>query len=158
MPIPSKLHIPPQQLGEGKYTLRVDLVDVRQPLGKNIARHLVAIFVSELCRLRATSSDGSASIRDGSGHYAADIWREVEDVGDGGGVEELVLRQISRWVVVGGVGGSSGRRTGTFFCEITTAQSFPRRPIEVMLAAVMALKAYSVLPISSFPPPHSSEH
>ena len=35
------------------------------------------------------------------------------------------------------------RRTGTFFCEITTAQSFPRTPTEVMLAAVMALNAYS---------------
>jgi hypothetical protein len=33
--------------------------------------------------------------------------------------------------------------TGTFFCEMTTAQSFPLTPIEVMLAAVMALKAYS---------------
>jgi hypothetical protein len=33
--------------------------------------------------------------------------------------------------------------TGTFFCEMTTAQSFPLTPMEVMLAAVMALKAYS---------------
>lgn len=36
-------------------------------------------------------------------------------------------------------------RTGTFFCVITTAQSFPRMPIAVMFAAVIALKAYSVL-------------
>ena len=35
------------------------------------------------------------------------------------------------------------RHTGTFFCEMTTAQSFPLTPIEVMFAAVMALKAYS---------------
>ncbi len=33
--------------------------------------------------------------------------------------------------------------TGTFFCERTTAQSLPRTPIDMMFAAVMALKAYS---------------
>ena len=33
--------------------------------------------------------------------------------------------------------------TGTFFCVTTTAQFFPRTPTDVMLAAVMALKAYS---------------
>jgi hypothetical protein len=37
-----------------------------------------------------------------------------------------------------------GIRTGTFFCEITTAQLFPLTPTDVMFAAVMALKAYSV--------------
>jgi hypothetical protein len=35
-------------------------------------------------------------------------------------------------------------RTGTFFCEITTAQSLPRTPTDVMFAAVIALNAYSV--------------
>lgn len=35
-------------------------------------------------------------------------------------------------------------RTGTFFCEMTTAQSLPRTPSDVMFAAVMALNAYSV--------------
>ena len=34
--------------------------------------------------------------------------------------------------------------TGTFFCEITTAQFLPRTPTEVMLTAVIALNAYSV--------------
>jgi len=34
--------------------------------------------------------------------------------------------------------------SGTFFCEMTTAQSLPRTPTEVMFAAVMALNAYSV--------------
>ena len=34
--------------------------------------------------------------------------------------------------------------TGTFFCDKTTAQFFPRTPTDVMLAAVIALKAYSV--------------
>lgn len=37
-------------------------------------------------------------------------------------------------------------RTGTFFCDMTTAQLFPRTPTEVMFAAVMALKAYSAAP------------
>lgn len=35
-------------------------------------------------------------------------------------------------------------RTGTFFCDMTTAQFLPRTPTDVMLAAVMALNAYSV--------------
>lgn len=35
--------------------------------------------------------------------------------------------------------------TGTFFCEITTAQFFPRIPREVMLAEVIALNAYSIM-------------
>jgi hypothetical protein len=34
-------------------------------------------------------------------------------------------------------------RTGTFFCEMTTAQSLPRTPNDVMFAAVIALNAYS---------------
>jgi hypothetical protein len=33
--------------------------------------------------------------------------------------------------------------TGTFFCDSTTAHDFPLTPTDVMLAAVMALKAYS---------------
>lgn len=39
-------------------------------------------------------------------------------------------------------------RTGTFFCDKTTAQSLPRRPTDMMFAAVIALKAYSVLGMS----------
>jgi hypothetical protein len=39
--------------------------------------------------------------------------------------------------------------SGTFFCDSTTAQSFPRTPTEVMFAAVMALNAYSVQSVSS---------
>jgi hypothetical protein len=34
-------------------------------------------------------------------------------------------------------------RTGTFFCEMTTAQSLPRTPTDVIFAAVIALNAYS---------------
>ena len=40
--------------------------------------------------------------------------------------------------------GTRNQLTGTFFCDSTTAQSLPRTPIAMMLAAVMALKAYSV--------------
>jgi hypothetical protein len=35
--------------------------------------------------------------------------------------------------------------TGTFFCDNTTAQSFPLTPIDMIFAAVIALKAYSIL-------------
>lgn len=35
--------------------------------------------------------------------------------------------------------------TGTFFCEITTAQFLPRTPTDVMFAAVIALNAYSTV-------------
>jgi len=48
----------------------------------------------------------------------------------------LVVSQPSRLTAAGSL-------TGTFFCEMTTAQSLPRTPSDVMLAAVMALKAYS---------------
>jgi hypothetical protein len=40
--------------------------------------------------------------------------------------------------------------TGTFFCDSTTAQSFPLTPMDIMFAAVMALKAYSELAKSAF--------
>jgi hypothetical protein len=40
--------------------------------------------------------------------------------------------------------------TGTFFCDRTTAQSLPRTPIDMIFAAVMALKAYSAkAPVST---------
>lgn len=39
--------------------------------------------------------------------------------------------------------GNNGTHTGTFFCVMTTAQSLPLTPTDVMFAAVMALKAYS---------------
>jgi len=35
--------------------------------------------------------------------------------------------------------------TGTFFCDNTTAQSFPYTPTNMMFAAVIALKAYSIV-------------
>ena len=45
-----------------------------------------------------------------------------------------------------------GVRTGTFFCDSTTAQSFPRTPTDVMFAAVMALNAYSRHGVHRQPP------
>lgn len=42
-----------------------------------------------------------------------------------------------------GVVGYRGQLTGTFFCEMTTAQLFPLMPMDVMFAAVIALNAYS---------------
>lgn len=38
--------------------------------------------------------------------------------------------------------------SGTFFWEITTAQLFPRIPTEAIFGAVMALNAYSEVPVS----------
>lgn len=59
----------------------------------------------------------------------------------GAGVDELVLemRQFPPVLPLD----TCATRTGTFFCEMTTAQSFPRTPSDVMFAAVMALNAYS---------------
>lgn len=122
----------------------VDLVDVGKSLGEHIARHLVAVLVPELGGLCAGTGDSGARVGDAAGHDAANVGGELEDVGDGGGVEELVLFHYSAGCVPKDVR-EGGRRTGTFFCEITTAQSFPLMPREVMLAAVMALKAYSIL-------------
>jgi hypothetical protein len=39
--------------------------------------------------------------------------------------------------------GDGGQHTGTFFCDNTTAQSLPLTPMDMIFAAVMALKAYS---------------
>lgn len=43
-----------------------------------------------------------------------------------------------------------GKPTGTFFWDRTTAQSFPLTPTDMMFAAVMALKAYSVRIVSRY--------
>jgi len=39
--------------------------------------------------------------------------------------------------------------TGTFFWDNTTAQSLPLTPIDMILAAVIALKAYSILAVAT---------
>jgi len=52
-------------------------------------------------------------------------------------IEASVPRyRLSKWM----------QPTGTFFCEMTTAQSLPLTPNDVMFAAVIALNAYSVCP------------
>lgn len=63
-------------------------------------------------------------------------------MGDGGWIDQLVLEggRVSIWFILG-IGHVF--RTGTFFWDKTTAQFFPRTPTDVMLAAVIALKAYS---------------
>jgi hypothetical protein len=124
------------------YALCVDLADVGYPLGQHIAGHLVAIFVAELGRLAAGSAHRRPRIGDGPRHDAADGRRESEDVGDRSRVNELVLRaRVSAMSALFG----PVTRTGTFFCEMTTAQSLPRTPSDVMFAAVIALNAYSAV-------------
>lgn len=131
---------PPQSL---PYPLGVDLADVGQPLGHDVAGHLVAVLVPELSSLRLRALGEGTSVGDGSGDDAADRRGELEDVGDGGGIDELVLWRGQGQGPVG-EGRAGAEHTGTFFCERTTAQSLPRTPIDMMFAAVMALKAYSV--------------
>jgi hypothetical protein len=123
------------------YALCVDLADVCYPLGQDIAGHLIAKLVAELSSFTPGSAHRRPCISNGPSHDAANRRREPEDVGDGGGVNELVLcRCVSAMLGLAG----PMTRTGTFFCEITTAQSLPRTPNDVMFAAVMALNAYSV--------------
>ena len=120
------------------YSLRVDLVDVGQSLCQHVARHLVSVLVPELGSFASRTVNRCSGVGNGAGHDAADRWRDLEDMGDGGGIDEFVL-----WMSAQSINIESFMRTGTFFCERTTAQSFPRTPTEVMLAAVIALNAYS---------------
>lgn len=62
-------------------------------------------------------------------------------MGDGGRIDQLVLLGVSApdWLCCV----EAERRTGTFFCDRITAQSLPRTAIDMMFAAVIALKAYS---------------
>jgi hypothetical protein len=126
------------------YALCVDLADVGYPLGQDIAGHLVAKLVAELGSFTAGSAHGCPCICNGPGHDTTDRWGEPEDVRDGGGVDKLVL--CARVNDMPDLMGST-THTGTFFCEMTTAQSLPRTPSDVMFAAVMALNAYSMRPL-----------
>jgi len=70
----------------------------------------------------------------------------LEDVRYGGWVDELVLWNVVLvWIPKRKF--SRPFLTGTFFCDKTTAQSFPRIPTDMMFAAVIALKAYSIVAI-----------
>jgi hypothetical protein len=126
------------------YPLGVHLADVGQPLGQGITRHLVAVLVPELSCLGLRTLGEGAGVGDGSGNDAANRGGQLEDVGDGGGIDELVLGRCEH--LGNACAGGDGiwlKRTGTFFWDRTTAESFPRTPIDMMFAAVMALKAYS---------------
>lgn len=63
-------------------------------------------------------------------------------MGDGAGIEELVLGVVNEY----GRRGTrhSARRTGIFFWVMTTAVSLPLTAIAVCPEPEMALKAYSV--------------
>lgn len=77
---------------------------------------------------------------DQSGHDTANGGGDAEEVGDGGGVEELVLwAEVQARSVVP----QRCRLTGTFFCVMTTAVSFPLIATAVCPEPEMALKAYS---------------
>lgn len=127
------------------HPLCVDLANVGQPLGQNIAGHFIAVLVPEFSGLGLGTLCEGASIGDGAGHYAAHRRGEPEDVGHRGRINEFILGMLSVY---------SGhpqmkildfvpRRTGTFFWERTTAQSLPLMPIDMIFAAVIALNAYS---------------
>jgi hypothetical protein len=132
------------------YPLRVDLADVGDSFGEDVTWHLVPKFVPKLSGFTTSPRDRRSSICDRSGHDASDRRRETVDVGDRVGVNQFVLDATALSAsfpacldMASSQPPSSQPLTGTFFCEMTTAQSFPRTPTEVILAAVMALKAYS---------------
>jgi hypothetical protein len=76
---------------EHAHPLRIHLRDVRQTLGQDVAGHLVSKLVPELSRLSSRPVHRRSCIRYRASHDAADRWRELVDVGDGGGVDQLVL-------------------------------------------------------------------
>lgn len=65
------------------YTLSINLGDVCQPLGHNIAWHLVAVFVFEFGSLALGTLRKRPGICDGTRHDATNRGRDLEDVGDG---------------------------------------------------------------------------
>lgn len=62
------------------HPLSVDLADVCDTLRKDIAGHLVAELVSELCRLTSRPHHRRTSICYRASHNAANRWRELVDV------------------------------------------------------------------------------
>jgi len=53
------------------HALSVDLADICEPLGKDVAGHLISIFVPELSRFASCSCDRTSCICDGPCHDAA---------------------------------------------------------------------------------------
>lgn len=125
------------------HPLCVDLVDVGKSLGENVARHLVAVLVSEFGRFAASTVNAGSGIGYGAGHDAADGGRQSEDMRNGGRIDQFVLEFFLESVTDQGAKAGGLGLTATFFCDSTTAQSFPLTPSEVMFAEVMALNAYS---------------
>ena len=126
------------QEGGLTHPLGVDLADVGKTLGQHVAWHLISKLVPKLARLALRALGKGSGIGDGACHDAANRRRDLEDVGDRLGIDEFVLF-VSELMM----GGGGSKPTGTFFWDRTTAQFLPRTPIDMMLAAVMALKAYS---------------
>lgn len=54
------------------YALSVDLGDIGQSLGKNVAWHLVAVLVSELGSLALSALREGSGVGDGACHDTAD--------------------------------------------------------------------------------------
>lgn len=72
--------------------LCVNLIDVGHTLRQNIAGHFIAELVSEFSSLSASTVDRCTSIGDSTSHYTTHGRRDLEDVRDGAGVDELVLK------------------------------------------------------------------
>jgi hypothetical protein len=62
------------------YSLGIDLADIGQPLGKNIAGHLIPILVLELGCLPLRPLSERSGVRYGARHDTANRRRELEDV------------------------------------------------------------------------------
>lgn len=73
----------------------VNLIDVGQSLGEGIAGHLVSVFVSELGGLTTRSVDTGSGIGDRPRHHTPNGRGDLEDVRDGGGINEFVLEKVS---------------------------------------------------------------
>lgn len=73
------------------YTLCVDLRNVGKPLRQDVTRHLVSIFVSELGSLALGALRKRSGVGNRTGHDAANRGGDLEDVGHGGWVDQLVL-------------------------------------------------------------------
>ena len=78
------------------HPLCVDLGDVCETLGQDVAGHLVAKLVPELGGLSSRPHDRGAGVCDGARHDAADRGRQLVDVRDGRGVDELVGHLLLR--------------------------------------------------------------
>jgi hypothetical protein len=64
------------------YTLGIHLADVGQSLGQDVSRHLVTVFVSELCSFSLSTLRKCSGIRNRACDDASDGGGDLEDVGD----------------------------------------------------------------------------